>query len=78
MLLPGGGGLKRMVCQLVDCRFCDSRSKPYLPNEAATYLEVICRDLVILINGLGEDDQRISNEEMSYMARERIVDAMVD
>jgi hypothetical protein len=40
-----------------------------------THLEVIGRDIVVLIEGLGEDDDGIADEEVGDVISEQLVDA---
>src|SRR5688500_3777069 len=62
-----GGGLKRRVCQLVDCMFYRRIliSKKKCSNK--THLKVIHARRVILINSLRKHDQGISYEQMRHM-----------
>jgi len=42
--------------------------------QASAYLEVIRRERIVLIQGLGEDDERISDVEMSDVVRQGLVE----
>lgn len=71
---PGGGGLKRIVCQLVDQMFCRRQTSA----GSLTHLEVIRRDAVVLVDRLGEDDERIPNEQMRDVIGQQVIDAAID
>ena len=59
----GGGGLNLSVCQLVDWMFCSWRIINACPEtNLKTDLEMVCALTVVLINELGEYNNRITNK----------------
>ena len=65
----GGGGLKRSVCQFVDCIFCQEK-KVRLALERRNVgssikemnLEVVSARRVVLVDSLREHDKRVTNK----------------
>ena len=63
-----GGGLKRTVCQLVDCMFCAMLVCVVAAEPMFTYLKVVITILVVLVYGLGEYHEQITNKQVCYVS----------
>lgn len=84
----GGGGLNRIVCQLVDCRFykglkltliywtdvCICFKIKLILNKKNKNLKVIRFIFIIQMYFLLKDRERVSYEEVSYVLSQKFVD----
>lgn len=76
-----GGGLKRMVCQLVDWMFC--LSEEYKRMELVwiikiTYFKIIGRFLIVLIQKLVVNYKRVAYEQMRHMLGEDSINSCLN